>query len=60
MRRALLSVPLDRLREHGLLEPLLSLTREASREPAEADRSEEIKSMDVAALLAMARSTAAQ
>ncbi|MGW2621076.1 SDR family NAD(P)-dependent oxidoreductase [Streptomyces sp. NPDC001500] len=60
VRRALLSVPLNRLREHGLLDALLALTREGRPEPAEADRSEEIKSMDVAALLAMARSTAAQ
>ncbi|MEU5032243.1 type I polyketide synthase, partial [Streptomyces milbemycinicus] len=57
VRRALMSVPLDRLREHGLLEALLALTGDERAEPEVADRSEEIKSMDVTALLAMARST---
>ncbi|WP_254390390.1 SDR family NAD(P)-dependent oxidoreductase, partial [Streptomyces sp. AC550_RSS872] len=59
VRRALLSVPLHRLREHGLLDTLLALTGSEESKPAaaEADRSEEIKSMDVAALLAMARNT---
>ena len=57
VRRALLSVPLNRLREHGLLDALLALTEEQRAEPKAVDRSEDIKSMDVAALLAMARST---
>ncbi|MEV6423777.1 type I polyketide synthase [Streptomyces sp. NPDC051662] len=55
VRRALLSVPLHRLREHGLLDALLALTGEQRAEPAAVDRSEDIKSMDVAALLAMAK-----
>ncbi|MGW0947709.1 type I polyketide synthase [Streptomyces sp. NPDC002623] len=56
VRRALLSVPLHRLREHGLLDALLALTGEQTgAEPEAVDRSEDIRSMDVAALLAMAR-----
>ncbi|MER5549563.1 SDR family NAD(P)-dependent oxidoreductase, partial [Streptomyces sp. NPDC002589] len=57
VRRALLSVPLSRLREHGLLDALLALTGDEETPPAPTDRSEEIKSMDVAALLEMARNT---
>ncbi|WP_234332475.1 SDR family NAD(P)-dependent oxidoreductase [Streptomyces sp. NRRL F-5650] len=63
IRRALASIPLDRLREHGLLDPLLALAGDgpaAAGPGAVADRSEEIKSMDVAELLAMARGTTSQ
>ncbi|WP_055422400.1 type I polyketide synthase, partial [Streptomyces pactum] len=61
VRRALSSIPLDRLREHGLLDTLLALSGDGPTAGSEAaDRSEEIKSMDVAALLAMARSTTSQ
>ncbi|MDC0774009.1 type I polyketide synthase, partial [Streptomyces sp. HD] len=60
VRRVLMSVPLNRLREHGLLDALLALTGDEEAKPEAADRSEEIKSMDVAALLAMARSTTDQ
>ncbi|MFG2385396.1 type I polyketide synthase [Streptomyces avermitilis] len=57
VRRTLLSIPLARLREHGLLDALLALADDGGAQPEAADRSDEIKSMDVAALLAMARST---
>ncbi|WP_048894123.1 type I polyketide synthase [Streptomyces avermitilis] len=59
VRRTLLSIPLARLREHGLLDTLLALADDGGAQPEAADRSDEIKSMDVAALLAMARSTTA-
>ncbi|MFF5257238.1 type I polyketide synthase [Streptomyces leeuwenhoekii] len=58
VRRALMSVPLARLREAGLLDALLELAGERGGDGAAApaaDRSDEIKSMDVADLLAMAR-----
>ncbi|NEY35125.1 SDR family NAD(P)-dependent oxidoreductase, partial [Streptomyces sp. PRKS01-65] len=57
VRRALMTVPLARLRAAGLLDALLELTGERAGEEAAsaADRSDEIKSMDVADLLAMAR-----
>ncbi|MEU6315819.1 type I polyketide synthase [Streptomyces sp. NPDC047014] len=59
IRRLLATVPLSRLRETGLLDPLLELTGErgGTRQGDASDRSAEIQSMDVAALLAMARST---
>ncbi|MBB4712580.1 acyl transferase domain-containing protein/NADP-dependent 3-hydroxy acid dehydrogenase YdfG/acyl carrier protein [Streptomyces luteogriseus] len=61
VRRALLSIPPARLREHGLLDTLLALAGDGPEGPPQpADRSEEIKSMDVAALLAMAKSTTTQ
>jgi hypothetical protein len=53
-----MSVPLARLREAGLLDALLELAGERGGDGAAtpaADRSDEIKSMDVADLLAMAR-----
>ncbi|MDN0195768.1 type I polyketide synthase [Streptomyces sp. S.PNR 29] len=58
VRRTLMSIPLDRLREHGLLDTLLALAGDGPEaKPKPSDRSEEIKSMDVAALLEMARNT---
>ncbi|WP_455712287.1 type I polyketide synthase [Streptomyces luteogriseus] len=61
VRRALMSIPPARLREHGLLDTLLALAGDGPEGPPQpADRSEEIKSMDVAALLAMAKSTTTQ
>ncbi|MGW6846986.1 type I polyketide synthase [Streptomyces sp. NPDC054958] len=58
VRRVLASIPLARLRETGLLGSLLELTADRGEKKQEpSDRSEAIKSMDVAALLAMARTT---
>ncbi|MBP2037353.1 acyl transferase domain-containing protein/short-subunit dehydrogenase/acyl carrier protein [Streptomyces avidinii] len=60
VRRVLACIPLSRLRETGLLSSLLELTGDRGETKQEAsDRSDEIKSMDVAALLAMARTTSA-
>jgi acyl transferase domain-containing protein/NAD(P)-dependent dehydrogenase (short-subunit alcohol dehydrogenase family) len=54
IRRALASIPLDRLRELGLIEPLLRLARPADETSVLGDRSELIDAMDVEELVKQA------
>ncbi|MFM9557556.1 type I polyketide synthase [Streptomyces caniscabiei] len=61
IRSLIMSVPLARLRESGLLDPLLALAAGRTVSPdtaarAEPDQSDEIRAMDAAALVEMARS----
>ncbi|MFF6783043.1 SDR family NAD(P)-dependent oxidoreductase [Streptomyces sp. NPDC012510] len=61
IRSLIMSVPLARLRESGLLDPLLALAGGGTAPPQAAvraapDQSDEIRSMDAAALVEMARS----
>ncbi|UUU37373.1 SDR family NAD(P)-dependent oxidoreductase [Streptomyces sp. CA-210063] len=63
VRSLIMSVPLDRLRDSGLLDQLLALASGAAPSPAtsapsgtEADQSGEIREMDAEALVRMARS----
>ncbi|MEV6280662.1 type I polyketide synthase [Nocardia sp. NPDC051832] len=55
LRRVLASVPAERFREAGLLEALLRLAEPDAPAPAEPDRREAIKTMDVRDLIRMAR-----
>ncbi|MGW0841779.1 SDR family NAD(P)-dependent oxidoreductase [Streptomyces sp. NPDC002787] len=65
IRSLILSVPLARLRESGLLDPLLALAAGRTAPPGaaprtEPDPSDEIRAMDAAALVEMARSLSAE
>ncbi|WP_417159379.1 type I polyketide synthase [Streptomyces bottropensis] len=65
IRSLIMSVPLARLRESGLLDPLLALAAGRSAPSSvsghtEPDRSEGIRAMDAAALVQMARSLSAE